>query len=54
MEIYSLERIRYAEGLILSDEEALLIARLEVSGKSEWFNNSAPPDNLSFDTVSDL
>ena len=54
MEIYSLERIRYAEGLILSDEEALLIARLEVSGKSEWFNNSAPPDNLSFDTVSDF
>lgn len=54
MEIYSFERICDADGLTLSDEEVLLIVRLEVSGKSEWFNNSAPPDNLSFDAVRDF
>lgn len=27
----------------------LLVARLEVSGKSSWFNNEAPPDNLNPD-----
>ncbi len=28
-----------------------LIARMEVSAPSEWFNNQAPPDNLNEDTV---
>lgn len=54
MDISGLERVDNTDALILADGEVLLIARLEVSGKSEWFNNSAPPDNLSFDTVSEF
>lgn len=32
-------------------EEVHLIFRIEISEKSEWFNNEAPPDNLNPDTV---
>lgn len=34
-----------------NEDETYLIAREEVSGPSEWFNNQAPPDNLNPDTV---
>ncbi|MBQ6788027.1 MAG: hypothetical protein IJO85_09925 [Lachnospiraceae bacterium] len=37
---------------IAEEEEQLLIVRLEISAKSEWFNHQAPPDNLNPDTVS--
>lgn len=52
MEIHSLRRIDNA-GDTKSDE-VLLIARLEISEGSEWFNNSPPPDNLSFDEVAEF
>lgn len=35
----------------LEEGEVCLIARLEVSEPSEWFNNEAPPDNLNPETV---
>lgn len=35
----------------LEEGEVCLIARLEVSKPSEWFNNEAPPDNLNPETV---
>ena len=45
MNIYSLRRI--GEGDTVGEGERLLIARLETSGKCDWFNNEAPPDNLN-------
>lgn len=51
MDIYSLKRLNNIE---LNDNEVLLIARLEISEGSEWFNYSAPPDNLNYDTVSEF
>lgn len=47
MEIYELKRLSLDEKPALEIDERLLIARLEISGKSEWFNNEAPPDNLN-------
>lgn len=52
MKLTFLERIPMEKGqrrkdICLKPEESLLIARLEVSGKSEWFNHEAPPDNLN-------
>ena len=38
---------RLKEGEKPDAHELLLITRLEVSEKSEWFNNEAPPDNLN-------
>lgn len=35
----------------LSDQETLLVFRIEVSEPSEWFNDEAPPDHLNPDTV---
>ncbi|MCS7459774.1 glycosyl hydrolase [Paenibacillus doosanensis] len=35
----------------LGGHEVLLVFRVEVSERSEWFNNEAPPDNLNPDTV---
>ncbi len=32
---------------VLSREECILVLRLEVSGKSTWFNHETPPDNLN-------
>jgi hypothetical protein len=51
MEIYELQRLNLSKKTPLKPEEKLLIARLEVSGKSEWFNNEAPPDNLNPEAV---
>ncbi|MFC0210856.1 glycosyl hydrolase [Paenibacillus chartarius] len=35
----------------LEPNEVLLVFRVEISGRSEWFNNEAPPDQLNPDTV---
>lgn len=35
----------------LNEDEVLLVFRVEISERSEWFNNEAPPDNLNPDTV---
>lgn len=52
MDIFSLHRVECAlDSLQLKPGEKLLILRMEVSGKSEWFNNEAPPDNLSTQAV---
>ncbi len=52
MEIYSLRRIGLEDGV--NENERLLVARLELSEPSQWFNNSSPPDNLSRDEVSEF
>lgn len=51
--IYSFRRTD-TDKIGLKDNEVLLIARLEVSGGSEWFNYSPPPDNLNPGTVSEF
>jgi hypothetical protein len=45
MELCSLRRLKLGE--LPEERESLLVARLEVSGKSDWFNGEAPPDNLN-------
>lgn len=50
MNIRSLKRVDIKE-IRLNNDEVLLIARLEISGGSEWFNYSPPPDNLNPETV---
>ncbi|MCI5605171.1 MAG: hypothetical protein MR413_05930 [Clostridia bacterium] len=54
MDIYSLKRLDTADNIKLKKGEVLLIARLETSEGSEWFNYSPPPDNLSADTVDEF
>ena len=49
--IVSYERLKMVEQERFSENEALLVARLEVSAPSEWFNHEAPPDNLNPDCV---
>ncbi|GHU55947.1 hypothetical protein FACS189442_4080 [Spirochaetia bacterium] len=49
MEIFSLRRLK--EGERPRRGEKLLVGRLEISGKSEWFNGEAPPDNLNPQSV---
>lgn len=67
MEIHSFRRLSLGEGrqprslalegeerlpsYPLKDGEVLLVARLQCSAGSEWFNGQAPPDNLNPDTV---
>lgn len=51
MAIERMQRISLEKSLVLDSDEKLLVARLEVSGKSEWFNHEAPPDNLNPDCV---
>lgn len=51
MEIYSYRKLPQKEISELEENEKRLVVRLEVSGKSEWFNHEAPPDNLNPDTV---
>ncbi|MDR3167193.1 MAG: hypothetical protein LBT93_04545 [Treponema sp.] len=49
-ELASLRRLPLGKDAMeggLRDTERLLCLRLEVSGKSEWFNGEAPPDNLN-------
>lgn len=45
MDIEWLRRMK--DGEFHKDGNVLLVVRLEISGKSEWFNNEAPPDNLN-------
>ena len=47
MEIYSLRRISTDDVHGLMEGEVGLVARLEVSKPSEWFNFETPPDNLN-------
>lgn len=51
MDIYSYRRLPHKEVSELGENEKRLVIRLEVSGKSEWFNHEAPPDNLNPETV---
>ena len=51
MEIYSYHKLPLKIISELKENEKRLVIRLEVSGKSEWFNHEAPPDNLNPDTV---
>ena len=51
MEILSLRRLALEDGHGPLEEETLLVARLEVSEHSEWFNFEAPPDNLNPECV---
>lgn len=51
MDIFELQRLSLDEKPALAPEENLLVVRLEVSRKSEWFNHEAPPDNLNPESV---
>jgi hypothetical protein len=51
MDIEKMYRIPLDHTVKLNSGEKLLVARLEVSGKCEWFNNEAPPDNLNPEAV---
>lgn len=50
-EIDSYRRLESRETATLKPGETLLIVRFETSGGSDWFNGSAPPDNLNPETV---
>lgn len=50
-DLFSLRRMALDADVMLQDGEKLLVIRFEQSKGSIWFNGSAPPDNLSFDTV---
>ena len=43
----SFQRLAMKEEEVLGEKEVLLVIRLEVSARSEWFNHQAPPDNLN-------
>lgn len=45
------QRVQLDDPCKLKEEEVLLVFREEISVRSEWFNNEAPPDNLNPDTV---
>ena len=47
----SLRRLSMKTDEMFSENEKLLVVRLEVSAPSEWFNHEAPPDNLNPDCV---
>jgi len=47
MKIFSLTRLPIDDKTEIKADEKRLVVRTEVSGKSEWFNNEAPPDNLN-------
>ena len=49
--LYSFHRLDTKQPIVLKEGASLLIVRFETSKGSVWFNGSAPPDNLSFDTV---
>jgi hypothetical protein len=54
-QLVSCTRLEDASALVqnpaLEPEEVLLIFRVEVSAKSEWFNGESPPDSMNPDTV---
>lgn len=45
------ERLHDGEFIALNEDEVLLVFRVEISERSAWFNNEAPPDNLNPETV---
>lgn len=45
------ERIQAGASSELGNDEVLLIFRVEISQRSEWFNNEAPPDQLNPESV---
>jgi hypothetical protein len=51
MKAFSVVRLHPGEQIELTKDEKLLVVRMEVSGKSEWFNNEAPPDNMNPESV---
>ena len=51
MNIAECERLDISRPLPRPEHGVLLIFRLEISLKSEWFNNQSPPDNLNPKTV---
>jgi len=51
MDILDCERLDMSRPQSRSDQDVILIFRLEISEKSEWFNNQSPPDNLNPKTV---
>ncbi|MEI7025589.1 glycosyl hydrolase [Paenibacillus sp. y28] len=50
--LYQCQRIMDYNAAAVSEGEVLLVFRVEVSVRSAWFNNEAPPDHLNPDTVS--
>lgn len=50
-EIESCRRLSLEKAEGLAVDEHLLVVRLEMSGKSEWFNHESPPDQLNPETV---
>jgi hypothetical protein len=49
--IIKLRRLPMELQALRESKYTLLIARLEISEGSDWFNGEAPPDNLSYETV---
>lgn len=45
------ERLHDDQFIALKEDEVLLVFRVEISERSAWFNNEAPPDNLNPETV---
>ncbi|KRF06845.1 hypothetical protein ASG89_18525 [Paenibacillus sp. Soil766] len=45
------ERLHDGVYIALNADEVLLVFRVEISERSAWFNNEAPPDNLNPETV---
>ncbi|MDQ0875279.1 hypothetical protein QFZ77_003938 [Paenibacillus sp. V4I3] len=45
------ERLHDGRFIALNEDEVLLVFRVEISERSAWFNNEAPPDNLNPETV---
>ncbi|CAN7549640.1 glycosyl hydrolase [Paenibacillus sp. LjRoot56] len=45
------KRLHDGEYIALNKDEVLLVFRVEISERSAWFNNEAPPDNLNPETV---
>ncbi|WP_028548326.1 glycosyl hydrolase [Paenibacillus sp. UNC451MF] len=45
------KKLQLDERYELKEDEVLLVFRVEISERSEWFNNEAPPDNLNPETV---
>lgn len=50
-ELLCCERIPDGSKWELSGDEVLLVFRVEISKRSDWFNKEAPPDQLNPDTV---
>lgn len=51
MAIRSVRRISSVNGAGLREGESLLLARIEISGKNQWFHGEAPVDVLNPDAV---